>query len=82
MAADPAFGFKLGCECCLDLAIIMAVNLASRRGRFLRELDYVLSQVVQQIQHRCALPGAVYGCSPMYALSERLAEAQADLHAW
>ena len=45
MEADAAFGFKLGCECCLDLAIIMAVNLASRRGRFLKELDYVLSQV-------------------------------------
>ena len=42
---DPAFGFKLGCECCLDLAIIMAVNIARRRDRFLKELDHVLSQV-------------------------------------
>ena len=45
VAADPAFGFKLGCECCLDLAIIMAVNLAHRRDRFLKDIDYVLSQV-------------------------------------
>ena len=45
MEADPAFVFKLGCECCLDLTIIMAVNIARRRDRFLKELDYVLSQV-------------------------------------
>ena len=45
MAADPAFGFKLGCECCLNLAIIMAVSLARQRDRFLKDLDYVLSQV-------------------------------------
>lgn len=43
--ADPAFLFKLGCECGLDLAIIMIVNLACRRDKFLKELDFVLSQV-------------------------------------
>ena len=80
MEADPAFGFKLGCECCLDLALIMAVNLARRRDRFLKELDFVLSQV-QQMQHRYALPGALTGCSPINAQSERLAKAQADPHA-
>ncbi len=45
MEADPAFTFKLGCECILDLAIIMIVNLACRRHKFLKELDFVLSQV-------------------------------------
>lgn len=45
MEADPAFTFKLGCECGLDLAIIMIVNLACRRDKFLEELDLVLSQV-------------------------------------
>lgn len=43
--ADPSFLFKLGCECGLDLAIILTVNLACRRDKFLRELDFVLSQV-------------------------------------
>lgn len=45
MEADPAFGFKLGCECCLDLGIIIAVNIACQRDTFLEELDNVLSQV-------------------------------------
>ena len=45
MEADPAFTFKLGCECGLDLAIIMIVNLACRRDKFFKELDFVLSQV-------------------------------------
>ena len=45
--ADPSFLFKLGCECGLDLAIILTVNLACRREKFLRELDFVLSQVMK-----------------------------------
>ncbi|KAK9904921.1 hypothetical protein WJX75_005675 [Coccomyxa subellipsoidea] len=42
--ADPSFLFKLGCECGLDLAIILSVNFACRREKFVRELDFVLSQ--------------------------------------
>ena len=43
--ADPAFTFKLGCECGLDFTVIMIVNLACRREKFLKEIDFVLSQV-------------------------------------
>lgn len=45
MEADPSFLFKLGCECGLDLVIILGVNLVCRREKFLKELDFVLSQV-------------------------------------
>ena len=59
MEADPAFIFKLGCECGLDLAIIMIVNLACRRDKFFKELDFVLSQVscpADTDSYRCLHP--------------------------
>lgn len=60
MEADPAFIFKLGCECGLDLAIIMVVNLACRRDKFFRELDFVLSQVRCPADTDClSLPASI-----------------------
>ena len=45
MAADPSFLFKLGVECSLDAAIILAVNLTTRRDKFLSQLEFVGCQV-------------------------------------
>ncbi|CAK0783482.1 hypothetical protein CVIRNUC_006681 [Coccomyxa viridis] len=66
VTADPAFAFKLGCECCLDLAIIMAVNLAHRRDRILKDIDYVLSQCCTSLLCDLAL---VYLLAPTLAPS-------------
>ena len=60
MEADPAFTFKLGCECGLDLAIIMIVNLACQRDKFFKELDFVLSQVRCPADTDClSLPASI-----------------------
>ena len=45
MEADPSFIYKLCVECGLDAAIILSVNLATRKDRFLSQLEFVGCQV-------------------------------------
>ena len=41
MEADPSFAYKLCVECGLDAAIILSVNLATRKDKFLSQLEFV-----------------------------------------
>eukprot|EP00897_Mesotaenium_endlicherianum_P004259 jgi/Mesen1/3861/ME000207S02875 len=43
--ADPEFAFKLFVECFNDACIIIAVNLAQKKDRFLKELEFVLCHI-------------------------------------
>lgn len=45
LAADPFFTQKLLVECGLDAAIIIGVNFAARRERFLAELEFTCCQL-------------------------------------
>ena len=45
MEADPSFLYKLCVECGLDAAIILSVNLATRKDKFLLQLEFVGCQV-------------------------------------
>ena len=45
MEADLSFLYKLCVECGLDAAIILSVNLATRKDNFLSQLEFVGCQV-------------------------------------
>lgn len=45
LAADPYFGHKLLVECGLDAMIIVGVNWAARKDRFVAELEFTLCQL-------------------------------------
>lgn len=48
-AADPDFWYKVGVEVVLDAAIIVGVNIAGRRQRFLPEIEFTASQVAVSV---------------------------------
>ncbi len=55
LAADPFFTQKLLVECGLDAAIIIGVNIAARRERFLPEIEFTFCQLAVSLLSDFAL---------------------------